>query len=85
MKSEKTLTKIAGTAEATWKPFKTTTEGRLSSADKKALPDSAFAFPAARKEPMTDPTHVRDAMARFDQVEGATEAEKDLAFSNLKS
>ena len=33
---------------------------------------------------MTNATHVRDAMARFDQVEGATDTEKDLAFSNLK-
>ncbi len=84
MKNGKVQIKTAGTAEATWKPFKSSTEGRLSTADKKELPDSAFAFPAMRKEPMTDPTHVRDAMARFDQVQGATEAEKDLAFSNLK-
>ena len=84
MKNGKVQIKTAGTAEATWKPFKTTTEGRLSTEDKKELPDTAFAFPAARKEPMTNATHVRDAMARFDQVEGATEEEKDLAFSNLK-
>jgi hypothetical protein len=84
MKNGKVQIKTAGTTGATWKPFKTNTEGRLTAENKKVLPDSVFAFPAARKEPMTDPTHVRDAMARFDQVEGATEEEKDLAFSNLK-
>lgn len=76
--------KNGNTPAATWKPTTATTQGRLSTADKRALPASAFAFPATRKEPMTDPTHVRDAMARFDQVEGVTDAEKDLAFSNLK-
>jgi hypothetical protein len=70
--------------EATWIPFKTNGHGRLSTADKKALPASVFAFPASRKEPMTDPTHVRDAMARFNQVKGVTDAERDLAFANLK-
>jgi hypothetical protein len=84
MKNEKASGKTGGTVIATWEPHKANTQGRLSSADKKLLPDSAFAFPAARKEPMTYPTHVRDAMARFDQVQGATDAEKDLAFSNLQ-
>jgi len=70
--------------ETTWKPEKDAKQGRLTPADKKVLPDSAFAFPAARKEPITGPTHVRDAMARFNQVEGVTEAEKDLAFSNIE-
>jgi len=69
---------------ATWKPEKTDTAGRLTAADKKILPESAFAFPAARKEPMTGPSHVRDAMARFNQVEGVTDVEKDLAFSNIQ-
>jgi len=70
--------------EATWKPEKTMRPGRLSTADKNRLPITAFAFPESRKEPMINPTHVRDAMARFDQVEGVTDTEKDLAFSNLQ-
>lgn len=84
MKYEKVQVKTPGIQEATWKPFKASSQGRLSSADKKALPNSAFAFPAMRKEPMTDASHVRDAIARFDQVEGATDTQKDLAFSNLQ-
>ena len=29
-----------------------------------------FAFPDQQKEPLTDASHVRNAIARFDQVEG---------------
>ena len=70
---------------STWKPGHSTSQGRLTTADKAALPDSAFAFPRARKEPMTDAAHVRDALARFDQVGGVTDAERDLAFANLQT
>jgi hypothetical protein len=68
----------------TWKPHSSATHGRLSTAEKNILPTSAFAFPRTRKEPMTDATHVRDAMARFNQVKGVTDSERDLAFSNIK-
>jgi len=44
----------------------------------------AFAFPRARKEPMTDAAHVRDAMARFNQVGDVTDSERDLAFANFQ-
>ena len=80
----KTTTKTNDMTEPTWKPHNLVTHGRLSTADKNKLPISAFAFPESRKEPMTDVTHVRDAMARFNQVEGATVAEKDLAFRNIQ-
>jgi hypothetical protein len=33
---------------------------------------------------MTDAAHVRDAMARFNQVGDVTDAERDLAFGNLQ-
>jgi hypothetical protein len=58
------------------------TEG-LSTADKNDLPDSAFAFPEERKEPLTDAAHVRNAIARFDQVEGVTDAERDAAWKRI--
>jgi hypothetical protein len=48
------------------------------------LPESVFAFPAQRKEPLTDANHVRDALARFDQVEGVSDADRDVAFANIK-
>jgi len=68
----------------TWIYYKSLTEGRLTKADKDSLPSNAFAFPHARKEPMTDATHVRDAMSRFNQVEDVTDLERDLAFSNIQ-
>ena len=33
---------------------------------------------------MTDAAHVRDAMARFNQVSEVTDSERDLAFANLQ-
>jgi hypothetical protein len=68
----------------TWKPYSQAARSHLSAADKAALPTSAFAFPRARQEPMTDAAHVRSAMARFNQVADVTEAERDLAFANFQ-
>ena len=73
-----------GLPEATWKPDASANHGRLTTADKALLPATAFAFPRARKEPMTDAAHVRDAMARFNQVGDVTDAERDLAFANFQ-
>ena len=58
------------------------TEG-LSTAEKDRLPDSEFAFPRERKEPLTDARHVRNAIARFDQVEGVSDAERDEAWQRI--
>jgi len=49
------------------------------------LPESVFAFPRQRKEPLTDADHVRNALARFDQVEGVSDSDRDLAFANIKA
>lgn len=68
--------------KTTWKPY--TEHGDLSYKDKEKLPDSAFAFPKQRKEPITDASHVKNALARFDQVEGVSDADRDLAFANIK-
>ncbi len=69
--------------KTTWKPHEE--HGNLSSADRRDLPDSAYAFPEKRKEPLTDARHVRNAIARFDQVEGVTDAERDQAFANIRA
>jgi ABC-type Na+ efflux pump permease subunit len=37
-----------------------------------------------RKEPLTDAAQVKNALARFDQVEDVSEADRDLAFANIK-
>ena len=57
----------------------------LSAAQKNDLPDSKFAFPKERKEPLTDAKHVRNAVSRFDQVEGVSDAERDAAWKRIKA
>ncbi|HME81011.1 MAG TPA: DUF6582 domain-containing protein [Candidatus Eremiobacteraceae bacterium] len=64
----------------TWEPHEK--HGRLT--EQSDLPDNVFAFPKQRKEPLTDAAHVRDAMARMDQVEGVSDADRDLAFANIQ-
>jgi len=44
-----------------------------------------FAYPHERKEPIHDAAHVRNAVARFDQVQGVTDAERDQAWKRIKS
>jgi hypothetical protein len=66
--------------KATWKPHEK--HGRLTR--QSDLPDSVFAFPKERKEPLTDARHVRNAVARFDQVIGVSEADRSLAFANIE-
>jgi hypothetical protein len=55
----------------------------MTTADKDSLADQDFAFPKERKEPLTDARHVRNAIARFDQVEGVSDAERDRAWQRI--
>ena len=55
----------------------------LSTAEKDELANSEFAFPKERKEPLTDARHVRNAISRFDQVEGVSDAERDKAWKRI--
>jgi hypothetical protein len=57
----------------------------LSTAQQNDLPDSAYAFTKQRKEPLTDAKHVRNAVARFDQVEGVSNADRDKAWRKIRS
>jgi hypothetical protein len=68
--------------KTTWKP--TTKHGDLGGKRRDDLPDSAFAFPDKRKEPLTDASHVKNALARFDQTKGVSDEERDRAFANIK-
>lgn len=67
-------------ARATWKPHEK--HGDLT--ERGDLPESVYAFPKKRKGPLTDASHVRNAIARFDQVRGVSDEERDLAFANIK-
>lgn len=55
----------------------------MSTADKDKLRDQEFAFPKERKEPLTDAQHVRNAIARFNQVEGVSDTERDQAWKRI--
>ena len=68
-------------SRTTWKPH--TRHGELDTDDREALPDSVYAFPKQRKEPLTDARHVRNAIARFNQVEGVSDAERDRAWKRI--
>jgi len=57
---------------------------RVSKKEQDNLPESEFAFPRERKEPLEDASHVRDAIARFDQVEGVTNEERDEAWERIQ-
>jgi hypothetical protein len=65
---------------ASWKPHEK--HGELS--ERSDLPDSVYAFPQKRKEPMTDASHVRNAIARFGQVGDVTDEEREHAFANIR-
>lgn len=66
--------------KTTWEPHEK--HGHLTT--QSDLPDSVFAFPKQRKEPLTDAQHVRNAVARFDQVIGVSDDDRALAFANIK-
>ena len=57
----------------------------MSTAQKDRLGSSEFAFPKERKEPLNDARHVRNAIARFNQVEGVSDAERDQAWKRIKA
>lgn len=44
-----------------------------------------FAFPAKKKEPIGDAEHVRNAVARFNQVKGVTDSERDAAWRRIRA
>ena len=69
----------AATPEATWEPHEK--HGRLTA--ESDLPASVYAFPKQRKEPLTDREHVRNAVARFDQVIDVSDEDPDLAFASI--
>jgi hypothetical protein len=56
---------------------------RLDTQDRNELAAGEFAFPEQRKEPIENATHVRNAIARFDQVEGVSDADRDAAWKRI--
>ena len=56
---------------------------KLTTKVRDALADRSFAFPTQRKEPLENASHVRNAVARFNQVAGVTDAERDDAWRRI--
>jgi hypothetical protein len=65
----------------TWQPHEK--HGELP--ERSDLPDSVFAFPRERKEPLTDAQHVPNAIARSDQVTDVSDTERAQALENIKA
>jgi len=57
----------------------------LDSDKRDDLSRGSFAFPDQRKEPLEDASHVRNAIARFDQVKGVSDDERDEAWKRIKA
>jgi hypothetical protein len=60
-------------------------EHALSSEDRNKMSNSTYAFPKQRKEPLNDASHVRNAIARFDQVKDVSDSDREEAFHRIKA
>jgi Family of unknown function (DUF6582) len=58
---------------------------KLDAEHRDAIDSKQFAFPKERKEPLENATHVRNAIARFNQVEGVSDAERDEAWKRIRA
>ncbi len=56
---------------------------KLDTKSRASIPPVEFAFEEQRKEPLENATHVRNAIARFNQVSGVTDAERDGAWHKI--
>lgn len=57
----------------------------LNENDRNSLAETQFAFEKQRKEPIENASHVRNAVARFDQVKGVSDEERDAAWKRIKA
>jgi hypothetical protein len=58
---------------------------KLDQAQRDKISPSHYAFPKEEKEPLNDAAHVRNAIARFNQVKGVTDSERDEAWTRIKA
>ncbi|MDB5693879.1 MAG: hypothetical protein JWO81_2942 [Alphaproteobacteria bacterium] len=58
---------------------------KLDTEERDTLDKGAFAFPKERKEPLENASHVRNAIARFNQVKGVSDDERDAAWKRIKA
>lgn len=57
---------------------------KITEASREHIADANFAFPKEKKEPIHDAAHVRNAIARFNQVEGVSDEEREAAWKRIK-
>jgi hypothetical protein len=58
---------------------------KLDQEDRDDIPAREYAFPKQRKEPLEDASHVRNAIARFDQVKDVSDHERDEAWKRIRA
>jgi hypothetical protein len=58
---------------------------KLGTEERDDLEKGDFAFPKQRKEPLENASHVRNAIARFNQVKGVTDDERDSAWKRIEA
>jgi hypothetical protein len=58
---------------------------KLTSQERNAIPAREFAFPTQRKEPLENASHVRNAIARFEQVKDVSDSERDAAWQRIRA
>ena len=58
---------------------------KLDQDQRDEIPARQYAFPKQRKEPLEDASHVRNAIARFRQVEGVSDQERDEAWTRIRA
>ena len=56
----------------------------LNEAQRDRLDEGDFAFPKERKEPLNNASHVRNAVARFNQVKDVSDDERDAAWKRIE-
>jgi hypothetical protein len=78
--------------QTTWQPlaapYDINDNGKLDPRERRALPDSAFAFPSQRELPLVDEELTREAISelgQLSQVYRASDEERRLAVNNIRA
>jgi hypothetical protein len=73
----------------TWQPlaapYDGNDNGKLDPRERRALPDSAFAFPQRRELPLVDAEHILAAARELARVVQVSTEERELAAANVRA
>ena len=58
---------------------------KLSTKVREKVDKKSFAFPDQKKESLENAVHVRNAIARFNQVKGVSDGDRDAAWKRIKA